>query len=318
MKLLVLLVSRPLHALQYRLVEQFSGTSFFDNFDFFNGTDPTLGHVDYVTRSEANKLGLISNPDGRVVIAAEHNQTSPKGRKSIRLESKKTYNKALIIADVNHIPFGCGVWPAFWTYGDPWPYKGEIDIIEGINRNPFNAMTLHTGYDCNFESFKDEINKQQSGQMVLSDCNSLKISTNDNDRGCSTRSFGVSFGEKFNENGGGIYAMQWTDDFIKIFFFPRDSYFPTDIGGDNPDPDMWGAKPLAFFPLGPHCPSENFLEQKIIINIDFCGTWAGEAWYSSDNEKCNRFGRCPDFVTNNPEEFKEAYFDFNSIRIYSS
>ncbi len=28
------------------------------------------------------------------------------------------------------LPSGHGMWPAFWTYGSPWPTRGEIDIIE--------------------------------------------------------------------------------------------------------------------------------------------------------------------------------------------
>jgi beta-glucanase (GH16 family) len=26
------------------------------------------------------------------------------------------------------LPAGYGMWPAFWSYGDPWPTQGEIDI----------------------------------------------------------------------------------------------------------------------------------------------------------------------------------------------
>ena len=31
------------------------------------------------------------------------------------------------------MPTGCGTWPAYWLCGENWPYKGEIDIIEGVN-----------------------------------------------------------------------------------------------------------------------------------------------------------------------------------------
>ena len=29
-----------------------------------------------------------------------------------------------------YLPAGEGLWPAFWSYDDPWPTKGEIDIME--------------------------------------------------------------------------------------------------------------------------------------------------------------------------------------------
>jgi beta-glucanase (GH16 family) len=43
------------------------------------------------------------------------------------------------------IPFGQGIWPAFWLLGDnigetPWPACGEIDIMENIGREP---QTVH-------------------------------------------------------------------------------------------------------------------------------------------------------------------------------
>ena len=34
------------------------------------------------------------------------------------------------IASRIKLPAGYGMWPAFWSYGDPWPTQGEIDILE--------------------------------------------------------------------------------------------------------------------------------------------------------------------------------------------
>ncbi|MFY0671934.1 MAG: glycoside hydrolase family 16 protein [Bacteroidia bacterium] len=34
------------------------------------------------------------------------------------------------------LPAGNGMWPAFWTYGDPWPTAGEIDIFEARGSAP--------------------------------------------------------------------------------------------------------------------------------------------------------------------------------------
>jgi beta-glucanase (GH16 family) len=41
------------------------------------------------------------------------------------------------------LPAGYGMWPAFWTYGDPWPTQGEIDIVEARGNEPF---VYHTAY----------------------------------------------------------------------------------------------------------------------------------------------------------------------------
>lgn len=38
------------------------------------------------------------------------------GRKSVRVQSKKAYNGALVIADLAHVPGGaCGTWPALYV-----------------------------------------------------------------------------------------------------------------------------------------------------------------------------------------------------------
>lgn len=34
------------------------------------------------------------------------------------------------------LPPGHGMWPAFWTYGDPWPTQGEIDVLEARGGEP--------------------------------------------------------------------------------------------------------------------------------------------------------------------------------------
>lgn len=51
-----------------------------------------------------------------------------------RIETKEQYNPSLQgtlrIAARIKLPAGEGLWPAFWSYGDPWPTLGEIDIVE--------------------------------------------------------------------------------------------------------------------------------------------------------------------------------------------
>jgi len=52
---------------------------------------------------------------------------------SVRISSNEKWRKGLIIADFAQMPYGCGVWPAFWTVGANWPDDGEVDILEGVN-----------------------------------------------------------------------------------------------------------------------------------------------------------------------------------------
>ena len=39
------------------------------------------------------------------------------------------------------LPFGHGMWPAFWSYGDPWPTQGETDILEARGGEPLKYQS---------------------------------------------------------------------------------------------------------------------------------------------------------------------------------
>ena len=41
------------------------------------------------------------------------------------------------------LPTGYGMWPAFWSYGDPWPTHGEIDIMEARGNEPYKYSTAY-------------------------------------------------------------------------------------------------------------------------------------------------------------------------------
>lgn len=43
------------------------------------------------------------------------------------------------------LPKGYGLWPAFWSYGDPWPAQGEIDALEARGHEP-NAYQTNYFY----------------------------------------------------------------------------------------------------------------------------------------------------------------------------
>ncbi|WP_266364056.1 glycoside hydrolase family 16 protein [Tellurirhabdus rosea] len=63
-----------------------------------------------------------------------------------RIESKTAFApggrvKELRISARIKCPGGYGMWPAFWAYGDPWPTKGEIDILEMRGNEPLKYTT---------------------------------------------------------------------------------------------------------------------------------------------------------------------------------
>ena len=200
------------------------------------------------------------------------------GRFSVRIESKKTYNKGLFLFDVKHTPLGCATWPALWlTDAAHWPDHGEIDVLEAINGGDAgNMMTLHTAQGCSMGG-----KRKMSGKALDSSC----YIKDNNNAGCGVQAAGKdSFGEAFNQKQGGVMAVEWRDDGIRMWQFMRDA-IPADITGKKPTPDAWGTA-AADFP-NTHCDiGAKFSNNSIVANIDLCGQLVEASWNSSS---CGKF-----------------------------
>jgi hypothetical protein len=80
----------------------------------FQDDDPTEGYVDYVSRSDALNRGLVRVQESNVYIGVDHTTVAQgRGRRSVRVETKKSYHHGLFVLDLYHMPASmCGVWPA--------------------------------------------------------------------------------------------------------------------------------------------------------------------------------------------------------------
>ncbi|TQS32179.1 hypothetical protein Golomagni_07512, partial [Golovinomyces magnicellulatus] len=297
----------------YALANSYMGESLLSGFNWFDGADPSNGFVDYKSRSDAAGLGLFDHDPLTGVVRLGVDKTNTygpgQGRPSIRLESKEAYNHGLFIADFLHMPPSqCGLWPAFWSYGPNWPYGGEVDIIEGANNVHRNLISAHTAPGC---EVSNTLARYASGSVQTSNCD---IGQQNIGCGYTPTSQGASsYGDGFNAAGGGIYAMQWDDEHIRVWHFPRDE-IPADIEQKNPDPESWG-KPVAAFG-GDSCKVDNyFRDMSIVLNINFCGDYGNAVW---ESDGCNAFApTCADWVGGNPAAFANAYWDVNYIDAYT-
>ena len=111
-----------------------------------------------------------------------------------RIESKQTYGPSdkegegtyRFIARIK-LPAGHGMWPAFWSYGDPWPTQGEIDILEARGAEP-------TRFSSNiYYGVEDGININHDTE--------------------AKHDIGLDLTEAFHE-----YEMIWSADSIQILF----------------------------------------------------------------------------------------------------
>ncbi len=111
--------------------------------------------LEYYTDRPAN---VYLNGRGSLVIKAVRETLPPEFNcwygtcqyTSARLFTKKKFTQAYGRFEARiKLPFGQGIWPAFWLLGDNidavgWPACGEIDIMENIGREPAIVHgTLH-------------------------------------------------------------------------------------------------------------------------------------------------------------------------------
>ena len=124
-------------------------------------------------------------------------------------------------------------------------------------------MVLHTTRECRITD-----NGAFSGAIETSNCDVFAEGQYSNE-GCRIASDDPrTFGSEFNANGGGVYAMDWTDSYISIYFFPRGA-IPSDITENRPVPSSWG-RPLAQFQGGCDI-REKFINQNLVFCTTFCG-----------------------------------------------
>lgn len=145
--------------------------------------------------------------------------------------------------------------------GPNWPNGGEIDIIEGINDNANNAMTLHTSDGCSITNDGDF-----SGTMTTSNCY-VDAPGQASNAGCDIQDQTTqSYGTDFNSNGGGVIAMEWTSSDINIWFFPRGTT-PSDLEAGTPDPASW-KEPVAQYQGNCDIPS-HFADMQIVRTLSY-------------------------------------------------
>ncbi|PCH36174.1 glycoside hydrolase family 16 protein [Wolfiporia cocos MD-104 SS10] len=308
----------PAASTQFTLADVYVGNDFFNGWSWQTINDPTNGRVNYVSQGVARGMNLSYATDTKFFMRADDYNIVPpntRGRNSVRILSNKAYGDSLAVLDLQHMPEGCSTWPAFWSLSQkgPWPAGGEIDIIEGVNMDTQNLMSLHTSPGCTMPQ-----QRLETGTVTSTNCDA-NVNYN---QGCGVQDAAGSFGVPFNARGGGWYAMARTQqDGIRVWFWPRDSpdvplavrapvpgLFPTIM----PDP-TWGA-PVAAFPIGPYCDyAAHFDAHQFVFDLTFCGDLAGNVYTSTG---CS--GSCVDFVNNNPQAFTNAYWEVNSLRIYTA
>ncbi|MBT8324003.1 MAG: glycoside hydrolase family 16 protein [Winogradskyella sp.] len=119
------------------------------NFDIGNGEAegiPGWGNNELQYYTDRPENAVIEN--GMLKITARQEQFEGQGYTSARIQTKGKFQQQYGRFEARiKLPWGQGIWPAFWMLGDDnngtevWPQIGEIDIMENRGQEP----TLITG-----------------------------------------------------------------------------------------------------------------------------------------------------------------------------
>ncbi|KAF9528023.1 hypothetical protein CPB83DRAFT_894740 [Crepidotus variabilis] len=317
----------------YAPSREYAGNTFFDQWAYYGGIDNTTwgGLTIYKTRASADAtVNLVSgnvtfvdkntaaqkqltfvNEAGHAIIRVD-NQTTITPTDQVRLASPQTFGVGtLILIDALHIPYGCSVWPSFWTFGaqKEWPQAGEIDIITGINGMPNNQIALHAPAGC----VKAETPGQQTGVTVEGDCSKPQ--------GCFVAETKPnSFGEGLANAGGGVSPCNLKRvASIRGFGVPDipDNVRNNDASFQSIDTSTRGI-PSAAYPASTCNVAQIFKPQNLIISTTFCGVWAGNPDAYQQLCKTPTNSCVADNIIGPGNNFANAFWEIKYIRTYTN
>lgn len=297
----------------YSLVREYSGQGFFDLWDFYGGYDnTTLGNAIWVNESYATsqRLAYVDN-QGNAIIKVDNTTNVPLGqnRSTVRITTQDTYDVgSLWIIDLSHIPFGCSVWPAFWSFGPNWPEDGEIDIIEGINLMSANQISIHTTPGCTHNGSEYQLGTSGSTTDCSqpSGCTVMETSPN-------------SYGSSFAAAGGGVWATQFDVSGIFIWFWSRPDV-PASVNSTSINVTQWGIPHASYFSNTCNI-TQYFSAQNLVLDITLCGDWAGvQSIYDATCANSGPTGLCYEDCVVGPgsPRYDDAYFNISYVRAYTS
>lgn len=311
-------------ALSYEWSHSYVGQDFFAKWTFFTGRDPTKGAVAYTDYTTAAFLGMVQASEDRVYIGADYKtRTGGEGRRSVRLESLSVYNEGLFVIELDHLPVGCGAWPAFWMYGEDsehsWPSWGEFDIIEGVHKCTQTTTSLHTTAGCNQSSISDVVWKKGMDPKVNADNCDVNAPHQWQNQGCNQLGPEGSMGAAFNAGGGGTYAAEWDPHHgkqIRTWFWPAGTE-PEGLRQGRVNPDEWKA-PFSRFTLDKEaCDPSHFVNMRLVLDLTFCGDLATATFAEPFGcPEVAKFASCEELVAKHPEFFAEAYWSIRGLDVY--
>lgn len=306
----------------YSLVRDYSGSSFFDRWTYYGKYDNlTNGDVTWVNSSVATSSPQLTyiNDAGNAIIKVDNTSTVAYNykRDSVRITSQDSYDVGSVwVVDALHLPYGCSVWPAFWSQGSDvaaWPAGGEIDVIEGVNNQVSNQMALHTSDGCTLTSSTTSY----TGTTNSTNCYE---GANDNSGCAISDGNSDSYGADFAAGGGGVWVTELASTGISIWFFSR-SNVPSAVSNATSSIDTSSLGTPTGFWSSTSCAIDSFFSaQSLIFDITLCGSWAGTSSVLSTTgcSALSGSSTCYSTYVLDSSNYANAYFEIKSVKVYGN
>ncbi|UNI20542.1 hypothetical protein JDV02_006620 [Purpureocillium takamizusanense] len=113
---------------------------------------------------------------------------------------------------------------------------------------------------------------------------------------------------------GGVFAMEWTKDFIKVFTW-NSGQEPANIASETVDTSTWGLPVAAL--RSDNCDVDGiFKNQRLVLNIALCGDAVQPNWASCQASTGESL--CSTYISRNPEALANAFFKIKDIRVFKA
>ena len=144
-----------------------TGGAFNNELQYYQAANLQVQNSNLVITAKKETITGVTNPYDATLKT--FNYTSGRIECKTNISASAATPKIRMVARIK-LAAGYGMWPAFWSYGDPWPTQGEIDFIEARGQEPFKYQTNYFyGRAANRNLVKNQVGFITSS-VSLTDC----------------------------------------------------------------------------------------------------------------------------------------------------
>ena len=225
--------------------------------------------------------------------------------------------------------------------------NGEIDVVEGVNYQSKAKTALHSTKGCSMDDIP--MGTMTGGWDTAQGIPDSKTGIPDMtmryaqncfvydphqwlNQGCvAVDDKNGTIGVPFNAKGGGVYVLEWDpiNRHMRSWVFTPHTEVPDNLVDAirtanrpvedriMPDPEEWPL-PYGYFAIGDgtNCPSKHFRHMRLVINLAFCGSVAGNRYHLDCPKQAKTFDTCKAWVQSRPDELMESYWKIRGVYVY--